>query len=305
MGPQDVDVIIPNYHSPHLAVDAARSARKNGAKSIIVVENGSKDDSLDVLNKEIGDFAKIISLSENRGYSGACNAGAAAGQRPFILFMNSDAILKPGSLYRMLNPMAEYSRVGVVCPSLYYPDGRPQPSAWLFITPWRIVSALFCMDHFSSRWPFLSANIDYKRNGDYSGPTESLYGACLLFRRKAVEEVNGFDEAFYSSCEDTDIIYRLSQLGWQTFRNASAKVIHIQGVSTKYFAVKAMISFQDSRWIYARKHFNVWGKMLTIFVSIVGMTFRLLFSRNTDDRKRYLAALGFWLGCRPVSSKKW
>ena len=305
MGPQDVDVIIPNYYSPHLAVDAARSARENGAKSIIVVENGSKDDSLDVLNKEIGDFAEIISLSENRGYSGACNAGAAAGHRPFILFMNSDAILQPDSLSLMVNVFNDNPQVGVVGPSLYYLDGSPQASAYLSITPMRIVFALLAIDRLSFFWPKLSSNEDKTRNDDYSGEVESLFGACTLYRRKAIEEVDGFDEGLHSNCDESDLILRLTKKGWKPYRAAESKVIHAHGKTVEKFPVKYMILAQESRRIYAKKHFNLIGRIITAFASVAGISLRVLFSRTSPDRKRYLAALGVWLGWVPSAERKW
>lgn len=295
MGPEGIDVVIPNYYSAPLAINAARSARQDGAKSIIVVENGSKDNSFSILRKEIGDIANIISLPENRGYSGACNRGAAAGNLPLVLFLNSDATLQPGALSLMAKVFDENPQAGVVGPSLYYPDGRPQASAYFFITPTRIIFALFGIDRFSYRWPRLSANEDWTRNGDYSGEVESLFGACLLCRRTAVEQAGGFDERLYT-CDETDFILRLAKKGWKAYRTAEAKVIHAQGKSIEKFPVEYAISAQEARRIYAKKHFSLSGRAITIFASVVGLSLRLLFSRTALNRKKYLAALGVWLG---------
>lgn len=68
MGPEDVDVVILNYRTAPLAVEAARSARESGVTSIVVVDNHSEDDSLSVFQREIGEFAKILPMPENYGF---------------------------------------------------------------------------------------------------------------------------------------------------------------------------------------------------------------------------------------------
>lgn len=298
MGPQDIDVVILNYQTAPLAIEAARSARDNGATSIVVVDNHSGDDSLSILQREIGAFTRILPMPGNYGFSAGNNRGAKHGNRPLVLFMNADARLQDASLTAMAKVYELDPRIGAVGPALFYPDGRPQASAYFFITPMRVVKSLLGIDKIGKKigWAALSGNIDPDRNGNYSGPVESLYGPCFLARRKAFEEVGGFDETFFLYCEETDFIFRLAEKGWKAYRVSEAKVTHIHGESANQVPVSSLVSMQESLWIYAKKHFRVWGKLLTVVASVIGYGFRFLLSQKNTNRKRYRAALGVWLG---------
>jgi len=303
---KDVDVVVLNYRTASMAVDSARSAHEDGATSIIVVDNHSGDDSLAVLQRELGAVARIVSLPDNRGFAGGNNYGARVGSRPLVLFMNADAKLHPGALASMAKVFDQDPQIGAVAPALCFPDGRPQASAYHFITPTRVLNSLLGIDRLAKRcgWTSLSSNVDLHRNGAFSGPVESLYGACLLVRRKAFEDVGGFDEAFFLYCEETDFLLRLAQKGWKAYRTADATVAHGHGESANQDPVKTLVIMQESRWIYARKHFRPLGMLVTSIASIVGLGLRFLFSLDNQERRRYRAALGFWLGWTPSADPR-
>lgn len=306
MGTEDVNVVILNYRTAPLAVEAARSARENGATSIVVVDNRSEDDSLSVLQREIGEFARILPMPGNYGFPAGNNSGAKLGDRPLVLFMNADARLHEGALVTMARVFDQDPRIGAVAPALYYPDGQPQASAYFFITPMRIVKSLFGVDKLADKWGWatLSGNIDPNRNADYSGQVESLYGPCILVRRKAFEEVGGFDETFFLYCEETDFVLRLAKKGWKAYRVADAEVTHNHGEFAKEFPINSLVLFQESRRIYATKHFSVWGKLITYVSSVIGIGLRVLLSSKSSDRKRYWAALGTWSRWTPSADPR-
>jgi GT2 family glycosyltransferase len=150
----------------------------------------------------------------------------------------------------------------------------------------------------------LSANIDFKHNGNYTGQVESLYGACLLVRRKAFKEVGGFDETFYLYCEETDLIFRMARKGWKAYRVGEASVTHHEGEYRKEFPILATVLYQESRWIYAKKNFSLVGKLITFLFSVLGLVIRYIFSLESSRRKRYGVALGFWFGRTPSADPR-
>lgn len=293
----DVDVVILNYCTPRLAIDAARSALNNNAGSITVVDNFSQDGSSVLLEKEIGSFAKLIFLDQNYGFGGGNNRGARSGNRPLLLLMNADTRLSPGALSNMVNVFNNDEGAGVVVPALTYPDQRLQPSAYLFITPLRVIKIMLGLDKFAERLScnFLTGNTDYLHNNNYSGPIESPYGSCMLIRRKAFEEAGGFDEKFFIYCEETDLALRLSKKGWKIFRAADAEVVHNHGASAGQNPIIFYISMQESLKIYSNKHFNLAGRLIVFIASVLGITLRCVFSLRNNQWRKYWAGLGVWL----------
>ncbi len=295
---RDVDVVILNYRVGALAAQAAYSARENGTESILIVDNKSDDESLDILEKEVGSFVDILQLPMNVGFSSGNNAGAQRGKKPLILFMNPDVSLDSGALQKMVDLMNEQVLAGIVGPSLYGPDGEPQASAYFLLTPFRIGKMLFGLDKLAVKfgWPAFAGNADLKCNGNYSGVVESLYGACLLVRRKTFDSVNGFDGDYFLYCEETDFCLRLRQAGWKAYRCGTAKAKHWHGQSAKKVARKSQILMSESHQLYAQKHFSCIGRGITSVAFIAGLCLRILFAQSRETKAGYYAALGVWMG---------
>jgi len=114
----------------------------------------------------------------------------------------------------------------------------------------------------------------------------------------------GFDETFFLYCEETDFVFRLAKRGWKAYRIAEAMVTHNHGESAKQFPISSLVTMQESLWIYAKKHFGVWGRSTTIIASMIGLSLRLLLYSKSPDRKRYWAALGVWLGWTPSTDPR-
>jgi len=306
MTSQDVDAVILSYRTAKLAVDAARSAHANRVGSIVVVDNHSGDDSVAILRAAVGDFADILELPGNHGFPAGNNAGARVGNRQLILFMNSDARLHDGAVATMVRAFMQDAKIGAVAPSLQYPNGQPQASAYFFITPKRLVSSVFGIHRLAKRIgsSFLAGNVDFKRNGTYSGEVESLYGPCILVRRTAFEKIGGFDEAFFLYCEETDFFLRLAKSGYRAFRVAAAQATHNHGESAKQSPIASSVLMQEGRRIYAKKHFGRLGRLVTALASVGGIVLRLLLSRSAHERRRHLATLGVWLGWTPTADPR-
>jgi GT2 family glycosyltransferase len=296
--PQDVDVVILNYRTPELSVRAAKSAFVEGATSVFIVDNCSRDNSVEKLAERLGGMATVIERPENGGFAAGNNAGALLGDRPVILFLNSDAFLVPGALHSLCEVLNRDPRIAAVGPALYYEDGSPQPSASLRPTPWRITKTLLKIETLGKvlQWGVLAGNTDLRRNGTFSGQVETLYGPCLLIRRDAFEESGGFDERFFLYYEETDLLVRLRQSGWDVHRDGTARAIHAQGGSAEKASTFSTVIMQESRRIYSRKHFGVLGIMATSVASMLWSAMGTLLSVQRADRLRYWSALGVWLG---------
>ncbi len=295
---KDVDAVVLNYRVGWMAAQAARSANEDGVNSVFIIDNQSDDDSIPVLEREASPFAEIMQLPENVGFSAGNNAGAKLCKKPLILFMNADVLLNPGAVLQMVDTMNANPSIGIVTPSLYGPDGETQASAYFLLTPLRIVKLLLGLDKLGVMlgWPVLAGNADMKRNGNYTGVVESVYGACMLIRRSAFEAVNGFDEEFFIYCEETDLCLRLRKAGWKVYRCGGAQAKHWHGQSAQKAARKSLILMSESHRLYARKHFSFFGRTVTSVAFIAGLSLRILLTRSLEAKASYFAALGVWLG---------
>ena len=89
---------------------------------------------------------------------------------------------------------------------------------------------------------------------EYSTPIEldSCIGACMIVRKKAIDEVELFDEQYFFFFEETDLAYRIKQAGWKVYFVPTVRIFHAQGKSIGAGA-NARIMFYRSRYIYIRK----------------------------------------------------
>ncbi|MGH9367698.1 MAG: glycosyltransferase family 2 protein, partial [Thermoanaerobaculia bacterium] len=226
-----VSAVIVHYKTPEETVEAARAvARTAPDAEIVVVDNASGDAVRERLSSVVPS-ARVVVEGENRGYGAACDRGARETSRPYLLFLNSDAVVLPGAVETLVAALEADPIAAAVGPRLSEPDGSLQPSIQRLPTPWRI----FCE---SSGLAFLSGGRGLLRGHsatreDHGRPqqVETLRGAALLVRRTAFEVAGGFDESFFLYGEETDLAARWRARGYRILFEPGARVVHRGGAS--------------------------------------------------------------------------
>src|SRR5258708_3617358 len=109
----DLSIIILNYNTPLITINCIKSLFDQYGKElrsrkyeIVLVDNKSADDSVTILNKEIKSRewnVTFIKSNKNTGFGGGCNKGANKAKGRFILFLNSDTIVRDRSLNKMMD----------------------------------------------------------------------------------------------------------------------------------------------------------------------------------------------------------
>jgi N-acetylglucosaminyl-diphospho-decaprenol L-rhamnosyltransferase len=222
----DVSVVVVTYDAMPWIERCLDSVRGYDA---IVVDHGSTDGTLELVRERFPDVRVIE--QENRGMGGGNNAGLRASRQPYALLLNSDAWVVGDAVERLAAYLDAHPRVAVAGPRLSNPDGSLQRSVRGFPTLWRLATEYFYLRKLAPRSDLL--------NGFYGGgfrygetrEVETLYGATLLVRREAADEVGLFDEAFFMFSEETDWTYRFHQAGWGVAFVADAEVVHVGGAS--------------------------------------------------------------------------
>ena len=199
-----VSVILVNFRGVDDTLAAVRGLRDDvewprDRLEIVVVENGSGDDSAVRLAAELGESARLIVSHENLGFAGGCNLGVAASSGEIVAFLNNDA--RPdrewvaAAIRRFVDP-----RTGAVACRVLDWEGE-------------LVDYIgSAMTWFGMAYkPFTGQPEPARR----SSPDQVLFGtgSAMFVRRSVFEELGGFDERYFMFYEDVDLGWRLNLRG--------------------------------------------------------------------------------------------
>lgn len=194
------------------------------AERIVVVDNGSKDDSVDRLRAEFRDVV-LVSLPENVGYARAANRGAAALPGDAYLVMNNDAFVHaPGSVRRLWEALSDPG-VGMVAPLLLNDDLTLQPTVRPLPTPG--VSLLRAIGLGRAVPNALQPSWSHHWDHGDSRDVQAVDGAVFLVRGTTWDELGGYDETRRMYAEDSDLCWRTRRLGWRIRFERSAQFVHL------------------------------------------------------------------------------
>jgi GT2 family glycosyltransferase len=183
----------------------------------IVVDDASSDETpllLDGYGAAIG----VVRLARNRGYGGACNAGAEAARGEMLVFLNNDTEPERGWLDALLCYAETHPEADAIGAKLLYPTGAVQHAGVVFGQdgyPHNLYTG-FPADH-----PAVNR----------SRPLQAVTGACLALRRVAFDRLGGFDSGFLNSLEDVDLCLRLGESGGEVHYCPAATIVHLESAS--------------------------------------------------------------------------
>ena len=204
-----------------------RSLGSVAGHETIVVDHGSADASVEVARRH---GAQVIE-QENRGFGAGNNTGMRAASGDYFLLLNSDAWVVGDAVERLLEFAEAHPEAAVFGPRLLNEDGTLQRSARGFPSLWRLATEYFFLRKLAPRSTLLNALYAGGFEHDEVREVEWLYGAALLVRRAAADEVGLFDESFFMFGEETDWCYRFRAAGWKVLFFPGAEVVHVGGAT--------------------------------------------------------------------------
>ena len=213
-----IDVVIPTWNRRDLLERCLPTVlRQTVPVRVIVVDNGSEDDSVAVVRERFGHAVSVIALPENRGFGAAVNAGVRAGEGALVVLVNNDVECDPGFAEALAAPFAD-PRVGMAAGLLLRP-GRAAIDSYGI----EVDATLSGFDRFAGApWP---ATAVHARG--LAGPS----GGAAAYRRAALEEAGPFDEALFAYMEDLDLALRLRAAGWRCAGAPGATGVHLGGAT--------------------------------------------------------------------------
>ncbi len=227
-----VTVAVVSYNTRELlrrCLRALAPEARDGRADVWVVDNGSRDGSLEAARAE-APWATVLAPGANLGFGHAVNLVAARTTAPWLLCLNADVELEPGALDALRAAGAD-GRVGAVAPRLLLPEGRTQHSVHSLPTLGFTLAFNLGLAALSRRLAdrmLLEGRYDQER----ARPVPWAIGAALLIRRQAFDGVGGFDERQWMYAEDLDLGWRLRDAGWRVRYEPGARARHASEAST-------------------------------------------------------------------------
>lgn len=304
----DVSIIIVNYNTRDLLKDCLISIYKHTTEidfEVIVSDNGSVDGSIEMLKKEFPQVV-LIENNANLGFGTANNRGLVVAKGKYIFYLNSDTILLNNAVklfYDYWENSPEKEMIGALGCNLLDGEGKYNNKYADKLKTLDIKRYVFDMLHviygvtkisflnffLNKPYPILQKveNIEYR-----VGEVGHIIGACLFLLNNKFAK---FDENYFMYDEETDLEYRLVQLGKKLLLIPGPNVIHFDGGSSRkavnmmeYYSSFSYIHKTLSEIYYYSKHGeNVLRIFLMKFLIFLLWSHPVLVKKN----KKYLIKL--------------
>lgn len=251
MKPSSLAVVIVNFNAGDALARCVESVLSQKlAAQVILVDNRSTDGSAKTVENLFGRVAEldVIHNTENLGFARAVNQAAAmeaCSSAEYLLVLNPDCEFQPGALRRLLEALSSQAQAGLAGPLVVDRHGQPMRGTFRrFPDPWRGFLTFSGLWRLGRIFPAFQGVEPMKELPVDTTEAEAVSGACMLIRRPVFDQVGGMDEAYGLHCEDLDLMYRFRQLGYPSLFVPSARIYHVQGVSSRSRPV----------WVHWQKH---------------------------------------------------
>jgi GT2 family glycosyltransferase len=250
--PPDITVAVVNWNRrDYLRACLASLAGQRGAEfEVIVVDNGSRDGSVEMARSEFG--ARVIANAANLGFCAANNQAFAAARGQFIALLNNDAEAVPDFL-------ANLRRAFDAAPDI----GMAAAKVLVWEDPRRIdridkVGHLIYPDG-QNRGRGTGEN----DSGQYERVEECLWpdGCAAMYRKSMLDAIGGFDEDFFMFADDAELGLRARIAGWRCLYMPGAVVRHRRGASLDAGSPRRIFLIERNRVLLAAKLFP-WSLLL-------------------------------------------
>ncbi len=229
-------VLVSTDEAPLLArcLDSIYGEPHPFAFEVLVVDNASTDGTAELLRERYPQ-ATVLPVAERGGYIENNNLAIAEARGRYLLTMNADVVLEPGTLDAMLAFMERHPDAAVSACRLVFEDGSLQLTCRQFPTP---LTYLFRLPHFLGWIPGLRRFAENRQVRDYlmldydhreTRPVDWMISAFFLMRRAVVEEIGAFAgylrQPFY--LEDVDWCFRARLAGYKAYYVPEVSAVHL------------------------------------------------------------------------------
>jgi N-acetylglucosaminyl-diphospho-decaprenol L-rhamnosyltransferase len=222
---------------------------------IIVADNGSVDGSAEAAERIPG--VRVIRMGRNAGFAAANNAGIREGRGDLVLLLNSDTLVPPGALDRLVARLVA-TGAAIAGPRLVDAEGRPELSFGRMISPLNELR----QKRRTAEW--IAGQTAREQFVDW------VSGACLLVRRADAEAAGLLDERFFLYNEDVDFCHAVRALGRRVLFTPAAEITHLRGRSRASQPGASQAAYRRSHLAFYQKHHPLWAPLLKLYLRARG-----------------------------------
>ncbi|MCS6229730.1 glycosyltransferase family 2 protein [Shewanella baltica] len=292
-----VSIILVSYNTCKLTLDTISSIykeTKNLDFEIILVDNDSKDNTVKEVETDYK-LVKVIKNNINAGFGSANNIGVKYASGEYIFLLNTDTILLNNAVKILSDYLDVNKDVVASAGNLYDQKKNPATSySKLFPSLASELNQLFF--NFTALFHRFNAHFNYSDKPiKFKG---SLSGADAMIRKDIFNLVGGFDEDFFLYYEETELFYRMTNLGHYVASVPDAKIIHLEGASesVKNITLKRSLT---SKYIYLDKHSTLMKIVIHhILFNLTAISRALIFSLKGDAKRTQ-----FWNTLRNIEKE--
>ncbi|MEM7349143.1 MAG: glycosyltransferase family 2 protein, partial [Chloroflexota bacterium] len=238
---------------------------------IIVIDNASSDDSVDMVETQFPEV-KLIHSGGNVGLCAGNNLGILATEAEFILILNNDTELEPEFIGELVKAMETDPTIGMCASKMLLTDQRDM-----------IESAGIVVDRSGIAWGLESGDLKSTKRE----PFRPVFGACggaALYRREMLLEIGLFDEDFFVYLEDADIAWRGQWAGWQCVYVPTAVVYHAHSATIKEGSpFKTRLLARNKLWMIVKNYpwpHLIWYSPLILFYELMAIGYGVVSGRG-------------------------
>jgi len=272
-----IGAIVVDHDAGPLLEGCVRSLLENGASPIVVVENGAVGSAAGALeDPPVGPNAASVQLvrpGRNVGFGAGVNRGlaalAGASVPPeWILVCNPDLVVHPGALTALRQALETERAWALVGPRIFTETGEVYPSVRNFPS-FSDAAGHALLGLFNPENPYTRRYNPGTPEGEVVTGAGWVSGSCFLARRSALEELGGFDEAYFMYNEDMDLCWRAHHAGWGVGFAGTAEVTHVQGVSTARHPYRMMAAHHRSALRFTVRTTTGWRRAALPLAALV------------------------------------
>lgn len=222
---------------------------------IIVADNASTDNSLDILNKNFPEV-RVIKLKKNYGFSEGYNQALAKVDKNYAVLLNSDVEVTENWWQRPLNLLKSDRSIAAVQPKILAFKNKKQfeyaGAGGGYIDR---LGYPFCRGRI-----FMSIESD---KGQYNDNHDVFWasGACMFVKTSCYFEVGGLDKDFFAHMEEIDLCWRLQHQGYKIMYCGQSHVYHVGGGTLEQsHPRKTYLNFRNGLTLLYKnlRHYELW-----------------------------------------------
>lgn len=258
---KELAIVILNFNGrEHLSTFLPSVIEHSENHAVVVVDNGSTDDSLTFLESEFPGVEQIR-LNQNWGFAQGYNEGLnkLRGRFQHYLLLNSDVKVTAGYLSPMLERLKSENIAAV------------QPKILSYLEPAKF-------EHAGASGGFLDRNgFPFCRGRIFSDcevdqgqydkavPVFWASGACLMVKSEVFHQMDGFDPFFFAHMEEIDLCWRMQHAGHQIWVEPKSKVYHLGGGTLGYESPrKTYLNFRNNLFMLVKNQGGFWPGRLFV-----------------------------------------